>query len=102
MDKIKCLMRNIDEEISDAWKYADRAATWREAGHREAANHFAELAKDELRHASVNEQIMGMMAEEHQENHEAHKAIEMLREVSRDRIEKAHEDIHEMLGRIGK
>lgn len=102
MDKIKCLMRNIDEEISDAWKYAKRAATWREAGHREAANHFAELAKDELRHASVNEQIMGMMAEEHQENQEAYKAIEMLRDVSSDRIEKAHEDIHEMLGRIGK
>lgn len=102
MDKIKCLLRNIDEEISDAWKYADKSVTWRDAGHREAAEHFAELAKDELRHASVNEKIMGIMAEEHRANQEGHKAIEMLREVSKDRIEKAHEDIHEMLGRAGR
>jgi hypothetical protein len=55
------------------------------------------MAKQEIEHAAMNERIMGLVAEKHHDHPEHHKAIEMIREITRDRIEKAHADVRAML-----
>lgn len=102
MEKVKCLIRNIEEEISDAWKYADRAVTWDREGHHEAASIFAAMAKSELEHASMNERILELVSDGFSEHPEKHAAVDMLLDVVEERIEKANEDVREMLGRLGK
>lgn len=100
MDKIKKLMHSVDEELSDAMMYATRAEAWHKDGCNEAASLFANMAKAELEHAANNERVMGMVAERHRDHADKHMAIEMLREVTRDRIEDVKEEIHEILEKI--
>lgn len=100
MDKIKKLMHSVDEELSDAMMYATRAEAWHKDGCIEAAGLFAAMAKAELEHAANNERVMGMVAERHRDHADKHMAIEMIRDVTRNRIEETKEEIHEILERM--
>ena len=101
MDKIKKLMLSVDDELSDAMMYATRAEAWHHAGHHEAAAIFASMAKAELEHAAGNERVMGMVGDKYKEGHpDKHMAIEMLRDVTKERIENVREELHEIFERM--
>lgn len=102
MEKIKCLMKNIEDEIADAWDYAEAAVEWEKKGLRESASLFASMSRGELEHAHMNERIIGMVIEHYTENEDKQEAAELVREVAHDRIEEAAEEVREMLDRLKK
>lgn len=98
MDKIKCLVRHIDGEITDAWGYAKQAYEWDREGHEEAARHLEAMAHDEIDHARTNLKLLVMIAEKNKEHADMRQALEIMREFTKERIKDAEEGIREMLG----
>ena len=52
MRLIDKLIENLDEELEDAWKYAERSVECRARGHTNRASKYKEMAHEELGHAS--------------------------------------------------